>query len=356
MNHPANLPDRLRTEMLERVARRQRPDWSAQDEEALDAWLDQDPLHRAAYDRFCAHWSSLDTLPDEAVARWRAEWRDRKVHTIAGSRTGWFSVRQLSAGIALACLWVVSIAGVLVWHHLQQPVFTQQFATGRGEQIDVRLPDGSQLRLDSATQLSVALYRQRREVVLADGQALFAVHPDTDKPFHVTAGPSRVTVVGTRFTVRYLPAFAGEDGPVVAVEEGKVRVGRSDAAKASAATSSATPSNLPHRADALLTAGQQLTTRADGSPGMVSAIPPEGIAPWRDRQLSFIDVPLSRALAELERYADSGLVLRDPGVAALRLSGTFDTTDPASFRRLLPRALPVRLQPTPQGLEIRPLK
>ena len=106
----------------------------------------------------------------------------------------------------------------------------------------------------------------------------------------------------------------------------------------------------------MLTAGQQLAFRSDGSPGTVSAIPPEGIAPWRDRQLSFIDVPLSRALAELERYADSGLVLRDPGVAALRLSGTFDTTDPASFRRLLQRALPVRLQSTPDGLEIRPLK
>jgi transmembrane sensor len=348
----------LREQVLDWFVRRQREDWSSEDEHALKDWLDADPAHRSAYDRFDRHWTALDRLPADAVARLRA----RNASTAATmartarkavshpSSQSWFGVRWVAAGIAVACLAAVSIVGALVWRD-QQPVFLQQLATGRGEQIDVRLPDGSQLRLDSATRLSVAFYRNRREVILADGQALFSVQADTDRPFQVTAGPSRVTVVGTRFTVRYLPGFAGESGPVVAVEEGKVRVGRSDAA-----TSSGRSANGSRGADALLTAGQQLAFRSDGWPGTASPIPPEGIAPWRDRQLSFIDMPLSRVLAELERYADSGLVLRDPGVAALRLSGTFDTTDPASFRRLLPRALPVRLQPTADGLEIRPIK
>ncbi|WP_208508581.1 hypothetical protein [Variovorax paradoxus] len=76
----------------------------------------------------------------------------------------------------------------------------------------------------------------------------------------------------------------------------------------------------------------------------MAAVPGEGIAPWREHRLSFVDTPLARALAELERYGSTGLVVNDPAVAALRLTGTFDPRDPRTLRRALPSALPVRLK------------
>ena len=90
--------------------------------------------------------------------------------------------------------------------------------------LKLRLPDGSALHLDTATRLNARLYRQRREVMLIEGQARFEVQADARRPFHVLAGGARITVVGTRFAVRYTPGMAGYDGVRVAVEEGRVQV------------------------------------------------------------------------------------------------------------------------------------
>ncbi|MNT70569.1 fec operon regulator FecR [compost metagenome] len=83
-------------------------------------------------------------------------------------------------------------------------------------------------------------------------------------------------------------------------------------------------------------------------------MPRDGIAPWREHRLSFVDTPLARALAELERYGSTGLVVNDPAVAALRLSGTFDPRDARTLRRALASALPVRLKEAGTVAEILP--
>lgn len=72
--------------------------------------------------------------------------------------------------------------------------------------------------------------------------------------------------------------------------------------------------------------------------------------------MSFVDTPLGHALAELERYGSTGLVLRDPTVAALRLSGTFDPRDARTLRSVLPGALPVRLQEQDGTTEVLPAR
>ena len=58
-------------------------------------------------------------------------------------------------------------------------------------------------------------------------------------------------------------------------------------------------------------------------------------------------------LAEFNRQGDSRLVVRDPAVVALRLTGTFDLLRPDTFAQLLPRALPVRLTGADGRTEIR---
>jgi len=93
-----------------------------------------------------------------------------------------------------------------------------------------------------------------------------------------------------------------------------------------------------------LAAGQQVLADPEGRLAPPQAVPAEGIAAWRDSRVSFVDTPLAQALAELERYGSTGLTVRDPVVAAMRLSGTFDPRDVPTLRRVLPGALPVRLR------------
>ena len=261
----------------------------------------------------------------------------------AGLRAGWQAFPQWlgaastrwAQGAVAAALVLGTVFGVMEvvgWSPWQSPPqFAQAFAAPQGQQTQVQLPDGSLLRLDTDTQLDVALYAQRREVRLAQGQAMFQVQGDAARPFDVLAGPVRITVVGTRFAVRYTPGMAGYDGVRVAVEEGRVRVA------------------APGAAPVLLKAGQQVVTDAAGTLGPVAAVPPSGVAPWRAHRVSFDDTPLAQALAELGRYGPTGITLQDPQLGALRLTGTFDPRHLDNFVRALPRVLPVRAVACAEG-------
>jgi len=224
------------------------------------------------------------------------------------------------------------------WHQWQQqPTFTSSHLTPRGQARTITLPDGTALSLDADTQAQVTLYRDRREVRITQGQILFAVAPDSARPFHVLAGPARVTVGGTRFSVRYR-ATGMEAGSVqVAVQEGHVRVAGAQGTAAADA------------APAALVAGQALSVSPAGVLGPVAAVAPGSIALWRKGLIRFENTPLADALAELERYGPTGLVVHDPAVAALRIGGTYQASRPAEFARMLAQILPVTLVARPDG-------
>ncbi|MFS2055672.1 FecR family protein, partial [Variovorax sp. CT11-76] len=188
----------------------------------------------------------------------------------------------MKPALALAATGMAVGAGYLGWRELQaQPVFVQAFATRRGQQLELPLPDSTRLRLDTATRIEVQLFRDRREVRLLEGQAVFAVQSDAQRPFSVLAGPLEVRVVGTRFAVRHTPGIDGADGTRVSVEEGRVRVARRHRTGDGAW---AAPSAASLREAVFLVAGQQLDSDAQGLLGTVAAVPAEGIAPGREHR------------------------------------------------------------------------
>jgi transmembrane sensor len=231
---------------------------------------------------------------------------------------------------AMAAVFAAAGGGWFGWEAWRsEPVFEQRYQTQRGQQLDVALPDGSQMRLDTATTAEVSLYRGRREVRLAEGQAMFTVQSDKARPFDVRAGGTRVTVVGTRFSVRYTPSI-GRPEVQVAVQEGRVRV--------AAASDAAAPAAIE------LAPGETVAADAQGRPGPVARIAPEGVAAWRGNRLSFDNLPLSAVLAELGRYGDVGIAVHDPAVAALPVTASVDLQRMGDFVRSLPQVLPVRLE------------
>lgn len=238
---------------------------------------------------------------------------------------------------------VLAVAGGGAWHWWQQPLFVQHYATARGQQMQLQLPDadgqGSQLQLDTRTSLTVTLYRNRREVRLEEGQVRFAVAADRQRPFTVDAGRTRVTVVGTRFSVRHTGSGLHAGQTLVAVEEGKVRVSQlgPDAQPVAAGRQPSLP---------LLTAGQSLLLNAQGVPGAIASVgnaAAANLAPWRTGRLSFDQTPLAVAIAEFERYGPTGLSVRDPAVAALPVGGSYSAGQWQHFADSLPQVLPVRL-------------
>jgi transmembrane sensor len=338
--------DGIDDDALDWFVRRTGGGFGARDEAAFQAWLAADAAHRSAYARQQDEWTALDRLPADGLGILRANLSaDLATEAEAARRSGPASLprrRLLVPAFSVAAVAALAGgAGLMGWNHWQsQPVFAQDFGTPRGEQREVRLPDDSRLRLDTATRVQVRYYRQRREVTLSAGQVVFSVQGDPSRPFDVLAGPLRITVVGTRFSVRHTPGLAGDDGVRVAVEEGRVRVRRA------ADEVSSTAEEL------YLGAGQQTVADARGVLAPAFAVSTAGIAPWRDSRASFDNVRLDQVLAELERYGDTRLVIRDAAVASLRITGTFNPARPDSFIRVLPQAAPVRLRETDGVLEI----
>ncbi|QEI05303.1 Fe2+-dicitrate sensor protein [Pigmentiphaga aceris] len=383
-HHSSNPPlSELDAEALAWFARTGRGALAEQDAD-LQAWLRVDPARRQAFERWQHDWQALDNLPADGIAQLRRQLALDKAAAsaalavapavapsvsadsaadLAPAKAARTFVPPASAGRrtwlrnivpqAAVVMMMLSVSGgsYLAWDHWQQqPVYTQEFATERGQQLDLQLPDGSRLRLDTATRVAVTLYRQRREVLLTEGQAVFQVQADPAKPFDVLAGPMQVTVVGTRFSVRHTAGVPGDDGVRVAVEEGRVRVKRASklGVKATGAESGAAED-----AQALeLGAGQQVSADLAGDLTPVAAVSAAGIAPWRDGRVTFDNTPLAQALAEFERYGQTGLTVRDPAVAALRLTGTFDPQRLGNFLLALPKVLPVRLRTDAAGTEI----
>lgn len=323
-----------REQALDWFVRRKDAAFTAADEAAFQAWCNAGETHRRAFEDWQAQWSAFDAVPKQVRTGLLQRFAGSAARQAIGPRPAPPRRRFVPALVAACMVAATGVAALLAWHQVdERPRFAQSFSTARGQQAEVPLPDGSRLRLDASTRLQVAFHQGRREANLLEGQAVFSVQPDVARPFTVQAGPARVTVVGTRFSVRYTPQVAGSEGVRVAVEEGRVQVQGGTQVRE-------------------LGAGQQLLGDASGQLGEVSRVSGQGIAPWREHRVAFQDVRLDHALAELGRYQDVRLAVRDPSVAALRVTGVFDPRDMATFARVLPLSLPVRLREVDGTTEI----
>lgn len=305
----------------------------AEDDAELRAWLDASPAHGPALAQMEQMMGRVDALP-RAQVRGAVDHARSAPQSARGTQPSRW--RRRAVGTA-AMLCVIAFSGWWGWNAWQQPTFSQTFVTARGEQRRIELPDGSRLWLDTDTEADIKLYRGHREVRLPHGQAHFAVHPDPQHPFDVYAGPLRITVVGTRFSVRNTSTGLRNNGVGVVVDEGRVRV---------------TPRQDPQHA-VLLTAGQSVGADGAGTLGAVAQVAVTGAAAdaaaWREGRVNFAGATLAQAVAEFERYGDTGLVVRDPRVAALRVRGSFDLQRIDAFASALPQVLPVRLKPGAGG-------
>ncbi|QMV74803.1 FecR domain-containing protein [Comamonas piscis] len=322
---------------------RQEQGLNADEQAELAQWLQASADHAEAFAGIDTGVARLRGLPADEVAQWRARQAAAQPSAAATSHKPlaqptptrprpWLqALLPGPRGLALCAVLLMGLG--LGWHQWMQPVYSAHYVVERGQRQSLQLPDGSTLELDADTDAQVRLYRHRREVQLAHGQAMFSVAPDSSKPFEVQAGPARVTVVGTRFSVRYRQDGIDAGQVRVDVQEGRVRV--------SAAQSSATAM--------LLTAGQTTQVAADGQLAAVGTVAPDSVGLWRKGLLRFDNTPLAQALQEMERYGPTGLVVHDPAVAALLIGGSYATAKPAEFANMLTLVLPVRLVPGAGG-------
>src|ERR1700733_11072753 len=290
------------------------PQVALKDRGKLDAWLDADPQHEAAYKAVARAWSNARAVgSDPRVLEWTRQAlafpRRRRVRIWAAAAT----LTALVSGSAM--LGIPRLSERIAAHVSRlamRPIDTRVVSTELGEHSTVTLSDASVVTLDANTRIEVAYSQQWRRVRLVSGQAWFQVAKNTQRPFVVEAGGQRITALGTVFDVRL--GGPAKNSVQVTLVEGQVKVEAIESPLARLIGSQPRASLLTP-GDSLLVSNSRpvITQRADVAK----------IGSWRQGQLAFDDETLADVIEELNRYCRRQIVLADPSLATLRVSGVF---------------------------------
>jgi len=333
------------------LARRDGGRWTQEDEARLQAWLSASTARRVAYLRLKSTW--------DAAARLRAlragvspgagldqvpppdEWRRspffenavpcqlNELGGISGVESTERSERlparkysTLRVRFAVAAGLAFVMAGVAAFTHHDWYNRGDRYATAVGGFASVPMADGSKITLNTNSNVRVALTETERRIDLDQGEAFFEVAHDAGRPFVVRAGEKQIVAVGTKFSVQRF-----DDKVRVLVTEGQVRVEGSDVPAGD---------GKAHADAVLLGAGE--IARVNSSAIVVQKAPPtqvEEFLSWRDGYLRFHETPLADAVAEMNRYNRQKILVADPSLAAMKITGTFRPTQYEAFVRVL---------------------
>jgi transmembrane sensor len=324
--------------------------------DALQAWMDENPRHRAAFIRLRVAWNRVDRLKNMRPV-------DGTINSDLLARTNTSPAAVLARGLqplqgtprkrledllmpdrrrVLATAGAIAAVGVFAWfgayHHGWRP-----YETGVGAFEKIELTDGSTVDLNTNTALDARISSSRREIMLTRGEALFHVAHDSTRPFYVVAGGTVVRAVGTAFSVR----IRDPEHVDVLVAEGRVAVG--------APGTEANFENPSLLASApKVSAGEAATVRR-GSVSIRTVLPKDVSRKlaWTAGHLEFQGETLDDAVQEFNRYNQRQIKIADPSIVKVQFGGSFRTTDLDSFIAALQHSFDIRVQADSNNSDIR---
>jgi transmembrane sensor len=283
----------------------------------------------------------------------REQQASRATHT-RPSRRSWLAIA--------ASVLIVAVGTGAWWQSVHYPLYS----TDTGERRSITLADGSTVDLNARSKLRVEFSKNERRVELLDGQALFQVAKDKNRPFIVAGGDATVRAVGTQFDV-----YRKDSGTTVTVLEGRVAVystahAGSSAGSAEPPSTAAQPTTRSSRTPVEPQTQTRATPHSDSAPSTPAGlIDPSGagaiflsageqvtVTPaqtlpeparadiavttaWLQRRLIFDGSKLSDVVQEFNRYNKRQLVIENAQLSDFHVSGVYSSTDPASLIRFL---------------------
>jgi transmembrane sensor len=294
-------------------------------EAAFRRWLAASPLNRVAFERMTAAWENAAGLrhapSSERTPAWEFSLALRRV-LIASAAT-----LAICALVAVAALYVM---------RLDTDAKASTFATALGERRSITLSDGSQLELNTDSQVKVSYGAHLRRVTLEKGQARFQVAANPSRPFVVRVGERQIVALGTAFDVRWT-----DERLAIVLVEGQVAV----LPAGDSYTSATAPGTM------VLEPGERLEF-ASPTFAVKSTVRLDREEAWVKGRVVFDATRLGAAVAEINRYAPRRLKLVNPALADLLISGTFSVDDPDAFARAVAQMFSLQVIEAPDSVLI----
>jgi transmembrane sensor len=274
------------------LAREERPDDTALAAD-IDAWLEGNPAHAAAYDRArramgdAHHLLATDNnFANEAVQR---------------------VAPRPSRGRTAVATALFLLAGGATFYVADGPIRLQaDLISGVGVPQTTVLEDGSVVELNAASAIAIDFTGTKRRIELLRGEAYFRVAPDPARPFVVSAGNGTTTALGTAFDVN----LTREETTVTVTEHAVVTRA------------------LNGHDNRVVGEDRQVSYDRMGTLGEIRRVDPAVAVAWREKRLAFDDRPLSTVIDEIGRYIPGKIVIAQASLAQRRFSGTLDISAP----------------------------
>lgn len=284
------------------VMRRQSGTMSPGEARDLEIWRQASDENRRTLAELETGLSRLDLIGEALLAEeFEKQLNDAAQHKNHVLRT---PMMRIAASVAVVAL--VSSAAFLSSKALR-PQASPEFVaydTTVGESEKIKLADGSQAQLNTASEIAVRFSKTERRVDLIAGEAFFDVDKDHARPFVVETSNGSITVTGTSFNV-----LSDMDRTSVHVLSGVVDV-------------------APRFGQAsTLLAGDMVEIDSGGRASAVLRFDPSLVLAWRGGKARFRDEPLGDVVRSLNRYFPTPIALADSTLAELPVTGEFDVRD-----------------------------
>jgi len=318
----------IREQAIDWFLRLESNEATVSDRHRFETWLNEDSLHREEYEQVARVWNDFHQVkPAWAEARRHQEAKQKVTTGIEHasnpprpSLIGWGTLAPAAAVVVAVCMFTF-------WWTWDVSAPIQQYHTVKGEQRTLHLADGSTVVMNTHSLLTVPLSEQERVLNLQQGEALFSVSHDEERPFTVLARNGHIRDIGTEFLVRTFPEHVH-----VSVLEGIVEVGMSNSEGFRSRTS---------RVQRLVQ-GEQVEYTTAGHLTSIEAFDAQTAIAWTKRQLVFDNQPLEEVLNEWARYRTEELRLLDANLRSLPVNGKFHVDNIESFFQALEDVLSIQ--------------
>ncbi len=296
------------------LERSDRADWSEDDQSELNAWLGASTANFLAYQRVAMAWGRAERL----VALEPNGFQPIGIAKPPAGHSG--SLRAIALVATLALFALGSSA------YLMMPD-SQTYTTPVGGHQAVTLADGSVVELNTDSVFRADLGFTHRSGWLKKGEAYFSIAHDANRPFVVTAGDHKITVLGTKFSVRK--------------EVGKLEVTLVDG-RVWFSTENGAPSQsvLMAPGDVLVATAAGISIKKETRKGLADELA------WRSGILVFHNTPLAEAAQQYNRYNREKIVIGDSFAAAHQISGALPAHNTQEFAHIAQRLFGLQVKKT----------
>jgi transmembrane sensor len=182
----------------------------------------------------------------------------------------------------------------------------QEISNPENKRVHVVLSDGTEVWLNQKSTLSYPkrFYGKTRDVKLI-GEAYFEVAKDSRRPFCISSGEIKTTVLGTSFNISNHP---NNRYATISLLTGRIKVEKGDSAID-------------------LKPGLEIVLNKENNTNMVKGFDPEVITAWVENKILLRNCRLDSALVQISEWYNTPIILMNPGDDQHRVTSTFQNQD-----------------------------